>query len=125
MVAIGRLVDVGTDHGIEARLHVRGSRLAQAKLAEVEAGVVGVEGGSGTFDTDPDWSWAVEAEQQGPPNLYRVTVRVSKDDRGRPFELTLTQMVFDPARAGSAAQAERPTEADVQAAEANAESGGM
>lgn len=121
MVAIGRLVDIGTDHGVAARMHVRGSRLAQAKLAEVEAGVVGVEGGSGQFETDPDWSWTVEAEPQGPPGLYKVTVTVSKDDRGRPFEVTLAQMVFDPSRTGSAAQAEKPTEADVEAAETNAE----
>lgn len=121
MVAIGQLVDIGTDHGVAARLQVRGSRLAQAKMAEVEAGVVPVEAGSGTFDTDQDWSWTVEAEPAGPPNLFRVTVTVTKDDRGRPVEIKLAQLLLDPAKTGSAAQAEKPTEADVTAAETNAE----
>ncbi|MBX9626958.1 MAG: type II secretion system protein GspI [Gemmataceae bacterium] len=121
MVAIGRLVDIGSDHAAAARLHSRGTRLAQAKLAEVEAGVVGMDGGSGSFDTEAGWSWTVEAQPQGPPNLYAVTVKVSFDDRGRPFEVTLSQLVLDPAKMGSAAQAEKPTEADVQAAETNAE----
>ena len=121
MVAIGRLVDIGTDHAVAARMHTRGSRLVQAKLAEVEAGVISMEGGSGQFDTEPEWSWTVECEQQAAPGLYRVTVKVSRDNRGRPFELTLAQMVFDPAKTGSAAQAEKPTEADVTAAETNAE----
>jgi len=108
MVAIGRLVDFGADRGLEARLHSQGTRLAVAKLAEVEAGVVPLDSaGSGTFDTDPDWTWSVEPEPEGTPNLYQVTVRVTRDLKGRPFEVTLTQMVFDPTLLGSAAPAQK------------------
>jgi prepilin-type N-terminal cleavage/methylation domain-containing protein len=124
LAAIGQLVDVGSDHSVAARFHVIGTRLAQAKLAECEAGVIDLKsGGGGSFDDDPDWSWAVDAQPDTATNLYRVTVTVSRDDRGKTFEITLAQMMFDPAAMGSAAQAQKPTQADVDAAETNGGTG--
>jgi hypothetical protein len=110
IAAIGRLVDIGTDHGNNARAHTRGNRLAQAKLAEVEAGVIALDAtNEGQFEgDDAAWSYSVIPEPAGPPNLYSVTVRVSTILQGRTIEVVLTQMVFDPTKMGSAAQAERP-----------------
>jgi len=117
LAAIGQLVGIGADAGEQARSHARGTRLAQAKMAEVEAGVVSVqEAATGTFDADPGWQWAVAPAPQGPPNLYAVTVTASRDIRGKKFEVALTQLVFDPKMMGTAAQAERPTQPDVDAA---------
>jgi general secretion pathway protein I len=119
LAAIGQLVDMGSERGIEARFHVRGTRLAQAKMAEVEAGVVPADtGGQGGFEIEDDvaWSWVVESQPAGPPGLYQVTVRVTRDFRGRPFEVVLSQMIMDPGWMGTAAQAERPTETDVEEA---------
>jgi hypothetical protein len=90
LVAIGQLVDIGSDRSMDARLHVRGTRLAQAKMAEVEAGVVSVSSGA---------------------NLYLVTVKVTRDVRGRPLEISLAQHLMDPTKMGSAAQAEKPVAA--------------
>jgi prepilin-type N-terminal cleavage/methylation domain-containing protein len=124
LAAIGQLVDVGGDRGVEAQFHVRGTRLAQAKLAECEAGVIDVtSGGTGTFDDEPDWTWTVDSAPETATNLYRVTVTVSRDYRGRPFQITLAQLIYDPAMTGSAAQAERPTQADVESAETNGGTG--
>jgi hypothetical protein len=123
LAAIAQLVGFGAERGLEAQFQARGTRLAQAKMAEVEAGVIAVEaGGEGGFDTEDDlpWSWSVESQPAGPPNLYLVTVRVGRDNRGIPFEVVLSQMIFDPKMVGSAAQAERPTETDLE----NAETGG-
>jgi len=107
MAAIGRLVDLGSDRGVEARLYSQGSRLALAKMAEVEAGVVPLDsGGSGNFDNDPEWSWTVDAESQDVPNVYQVTVKVSRDLKGKPFEVSLTQFVFDPNKMGTPAPAQ-------------------
>jgi hypothetical protein len=107
-VAIGSLVEMGSDRGFEARLHVRGTRLAQAKMAEVEAGVIPLDSASnGTFDNDTDWSYSVEPTVQTTPNLYLVTVKVTRDLRGTPFEITLSQMLFDPTKMGSAGQAKK------------------
>lgn len=114
IVAINRLVDIGTDRGTDARMYTRGTRLAQGKMAEVEAGLVSVSSESeGQFENDDAaWSYKVLPEAAGPPNLYTVTVRVSREIQGRPVEVVLTQMIFDPTMMGSAAQAERPAAAD-------------
>ena len=114
LVAIGRLVDIGTDRGNEARAYTRGTRLAQAKMAEAEAGMVSLASESdGQFDGDDQvWKFKVTPEPAGPPNLYTVTVRVTRDIQGRPVEVVLAQMIFDPAVTGSAAQAERPATTD-------------
>lgn len=110
IIAIGRLVDIGTDRGNDARAFTRGTRLAQSKMAEVEAGVVPLTGeASGDFEgDDAAWKYTVTPEASGPPNLYTVTVKVSRTIDGKPFDLVLTQMIFDPTMTGSAAQAERP-----------------
>ena len=114
LVAVGRLVDIGTDRGNDARMYTRGTRLAQAKMAETEAGVVSLASetdGDFTGD-DAAWRFKVTPEPAGPPNLYTVTVRVTRDIQGRPVEVVLAQMIFDPAVTGSASQAERPATTD-------------
>jgi general secretion pathway protein I len=124
LAAIGQLVDIGGDRGLEARYHVRGTRLALAKLAECEAGVIDLKGGtSGTFDEEPDWTWTVDSAPEAATNLYKVTVTVGRDYRGRQFEIKLGQMIYDPAAMGSSAQASKPTQADVDAAEVNGGNG--
>ena len=126
IVALAHLVGVGSDHGVEARLIARASRLTQAKMAEVEAGVVSIQsGGDGTFDGDDSgWSWTVDSQQQGVPNLYQVNVRVSREIRGVKFEKKLTQLLFDPTLMGSASQLEQPTDADVSTASTSSGTGG-
>jgi hypothetical protein len=113
LVAVGRLVDIGTERSVETQVQTRGTRLAQSKMAEVESGALPLDSSSGgTFDPEePDWSWSVEPQPAGPPNVYQVTVRVSRDLRGRTFEVSLSQTLFDPTMMGTAAQAERPVEA--------------
>jgi type II secretion system protein I len=110
LAAIGRLVDIGTDHGNQARAYNRGARLAQSKMAEVEAGILPVSSNAeGQFEgDDATWSYSVSSEAAGPPNLYTVSVKVTSDVKGQPVQVVLTQLLFDPAMTGSAAQAERP-----------------
>ncbi len=109
LAALSQLLDLGSDHGSQARATTRGTRLAQGKMAEVEAGVVPLTGEmTGNFEgDDAAWKFTVTPEPAGPPNLYTVTVRVSRSLKGE-FEIALTQMIFDPTVMGSAAQAERP-----------------
>ena len=127
MAAIVRLVDVGTERGNAARMHTRGTRLAQAKLAEVEAGTVSLASETqGNFDgDDAGWQFTVTPEPAGPPNLYAVTVRVSSTLQGKPFDVILSQMMFDPALMGSASQAERPAAEDTTGAGMGTGTGGM
>ena len=123
LAAIGQLVDMGSDRGLDARFHVRGTRLAQAKLAECEAGVIPVGGDSGEFADEPGWSWEVTSQPETATNLYRVTATVSRDVRGKRFEIVLSQLIYDPAMTGSAAQAQKPTQEDVDSAEVNGGTG--
>jgi prepilin-type N-terminal cleavage/methylation domain-containing protein len=105
LAPIARLVDMGADDVLEAQFQIRASRLAQAKMSEVMSGYTQLSSSSGSFDTDPDWNWTLTAEQQGVPNLYNVSVVVSRDMKGRQFQYTLSQMVFDPTKMGSASPA--------------------
>jgi general secretion pathway protein I len=108
VVAISRLVDIGSDREADARLHIRAARLAQSKLAEVESGQTPLDAGQGQFDNDPSWSWSVASEPQGPPNLYLVTVTVSREMGGRKFQTVIAQMMMDPSTTGSASPASDP-----------------
>jgi Tfp pilus assembly protein PilV len=114
VAALGRLVDIGSDRGYDARVYARGARLAQAKMAEVEAGVIPVSSEtSGQFDGDDSvWSYTVTPAAAGPPNLYTVTVNVSRDVNGHTVNVYLAQMIFDPTLMGSAAQSEVPATTD-------------
>ncbi len=108
IVAISRLVDIGTDRELEARLHSTGSRLAQSKLAEVETGIESLESEGGEFgEAELGWSWTMSAEAEA-TNLYLVTITVTRDLKGRPFTLSFSQMIIDPAVKGSATEAARP-----------------
>jgi general secretion pathway protein I len=118
IAGIARLVDIGSERAIDARALTRGARLAQNKMAEAEAGIVSLGSETtGNFDgEDANWEFTVTPEPTGPPNLFNVTVRVKCVFQGRPAEVVLTQLVFDPTKTGSTAQAERPAAESVEAA---------
>lgn len=108
LVAVSRLVDMGTDRELDTRMNNTGTRLAQAKLAEFETGVLSLDSTSGEFsDADAGWSWSMTSDNKG-TNLYLISVTVTRDVRGKPFTLTLAQMILDPTTKGTAAEAVRP-----------------
>lgn len=114
LAAIGQLVGIGSRSAELARLKLRSTRLAESKLAEIECGAVSMSdaaSGSGNFDgDDASWSWSSTAQASGPPNLYLVTVTVSRTVRGgATYSFELGRMIFDPAKLGSASQAQTPT----------------
>lgn len=109
LAALGQLVDLGEDRATRAALVTTGTRLAQSKLAELEAGALDVTaGGSGTCEDEPGWSWSVESAAGGAANLYGVTVRLTRDYKGRPVEVVLSQMICDPNQMGGATAAQPP-----------------
>ncbi|MGL6097807.1 MAG: type IV pilus modification PilV family protein [Fimbriiglobus sp.] len=116
LTGIAQLVDAGADRSSDAVWQNTGTRLAQSKLAEAEAGVIDPSvGGSGTFDDEPGWEWTIEAGSPPVPNLYPVTVTVWRDVRGTRFQVALSQMILDPAQTGTAAEAQPPTTATTAA----------
>jgi len=97
-IAIARLIDLSSDEALEIEWQTTGLRLAQSKLAEVSAGVIPLQSQSQvSFDEEPNYSWTLEIENAEVTNLYNVSVVVSRTQQGVvPFEVTLSQMVFDP-----------------------------
>jgi general secretion pathway protein I len=104
LAAIGQLVDMGSNDALAATAQAAGTRLAQSKLAEVEAGAI-----SGTCDTEPEWSWTIASEATEVTSVYAVTATLTRTVRGRAVTVTLTQMIMDPQAMGGAEEAQKPT----------------
>ncbi len=110
LAAIAGLVDFGAERAQAAAMTTLGTRLAQSKLAEVEAGLTPPNSSeSGTFDDEPDWTYSLEAGAALAANTYPVTVTARREMGGRKYEVALTQVVFDPAFQGNAAAVVKPT----------------
>jgi general secretion pathway protein I len=108
ITAIGRLMDMGADHAADAIAQSTGIRLAQSKLAEVECGLIPVNaGGSGTIEEEPNWSYSIEAAASAVPNVYTVTVTLTRTG-GRSHTVSMSQMICDPQAMGTAAPAQKP-----------------
>jgi Tfp pilus assembly protein PilV len=108
LAGIGQLVDSGTERATEAKYNNVGARLAQSKMAEVEAGAIPVSsGGSGDFteDGEDQWSWTVESTPLDVANGYDVVVTVSRPYRGQSFTVKIAQIILDPAATGTATEA--------------------
>lgn len=109
VIALGGLVDMGTEREMEAQFRVRAARLAQAKMAETVSGTLGslaqAASGSGNFDNDPEWSYTTTATtaqgQVALANLYTVQVTVSRNYKGHQYSYTLSQMAIDPYQMGT------------------------
>lgn len=109
LTALGTLVDFGETRAALAGMTATGTRLAQSKLAEAEAGVVDcTTSGNGNCDDEPGWTWNLESTAGAATNLYTVTVKVGRDFKGQRFEVTLAQMMCDPAQMGGATAATAP-----------------
>jgi general secretion pathway protein I len=103
VIVLGRLVILAGERGREVQDLSVATQLCQSKLAEVAAGVVPLSPQSGTpFDEDPAWTWSLDCTTSDTPNLWDVTVRVSRErSDGTRVECTLSQKVLDPSIRGS------------------------
>jgi hypothetical protein len=126
LVAIGGLVDMGMERELESQLTVRATRLAQSQMGDVASGYQSLTSTSGNFTYDSDWSYntTVAAAPQGQPNLYLVTVTVSRDYRGKQFQYVLNQIILDPQYTGSAQAATSTTDAGSATPPASGSTGG-
>lgn len=111
IVAIGRLMDAGMDNAADAAARSTGIRLAQTKLAEVECGLLPVNSGSsGTIEEEPTWEYTIESAQTEVPNVYTVTVTMTRTT-SRKQTVAMSQMICDPQAMGTAAAAQKPADA--------------
>jgi prepilin-type N-terminal cleavage/methylation domain-containing protein len=119
MIAIGRLLDIAGDQAFQIKLQSQATQLCQAKLAEVQAGVVPLSSqGNMPFDDAPDWNWSLDAQQDGSTGLWQVKVKVSRQDvTGPKVECELNQFMLDPSlRGNTLVAAPAPTSGQATAA---------
>ena len=101
-VAISHLLSMATARAIDAQDLSRATDLVHSKMAEVEAGVVPLQGqGDTPFDEEPDYIWSMTADQGQTNGLWNVSVTVSKPKSSTNLQTTLTQLVLDPSIIGS------------------------
>jgi general secretion pathway protein I len=106
---ITQLMDIASTNALDAMLQSDATRLAQSKLAEVEAGVITPDASSsGTFDLEAGWEWNLESMQSNVPNVSIVTVTVKRQS-GRQIEFKLSQMLFDSRQMGNSSEVVKPT----------------
>lgn len=120
IAAISLLTQLGTDSATEAARTNLCSRLARSKMADLEAGVgdVTLSGGSGTFDEFPNFQWEVVSVPVGQSGFaYDVTVRVwIETPSRRPTEVSVSQIVLDPAAMNNAAPISPPEQPTTETA---------
>src|SRR5262249_11848660 len=94
LVGIIKLVTLSGDHARLVPLNAQAAQLCQSKLAEIVAGVVPLSSQSDVpFDEDPDWLWSLDANQGDITGLWKLTVRVSRQQsNGSRIECSLDRM---------------------------------
>jgi len=115
IAALGILVRGGSEQATEAARTNLCSQLARSKMAELEAGVSDVtlsSGGSGEFADRPGYKWEVISTQSSvSSNAYDVTVRVWVESTVQSTEVSLSQVLLDPALMNNAAPLTAPSTA--------------
>ncbi len=95
---VAALVTTGMQASVRSRLQSEAVIRCETKMNEIVAGIEPLAPGSGTFEDDARWSWAVNVAA-GPQNdLLAVEVTVSRDalgSLGRVSE-TLIRYIRDP-----------------------------
>jgi prepilin-type N-terminal cleavage/methylation domain-containing protein len=112
LVAIARLISLGSSLARDAQAQTDGLQLARTKLNEVVSGVTTLQAQSDQdFDSsqlpDPNqkWTWSLDCNQANIPNLWtvKVTAKLKRAD-GSIAQVALSQMVLDPATRGFASK---------------------
>jgi hypothetical protein len=105
LVAIGELVNFGSDRALEARYYQHAAFLCQAKLAELAIGDISLQSQSEQSfkDANSDWTWSADcANDTGVDGLWRVQVTVYRETPyGQKISVSLNKFLIDPAKRGS------------------------
>lgn len=103
LVAVGRLITLGTDRAADVSRQSRALLICQSKLAEIVAGVEPLQSqGNVPCEEDSTWQWSVECTQGDIPGLWTVQVWAQRVGVEGPPEAMLSQMVLDPSIRGNA-----------------------
>jgi prepilin-type N-terminal cleavage/methylation domain-containing protein len=137
LIALGgltQLLSVANNASYEAKVISQAAHLAQTKLAELRAGILGFQSVSDQpLDDDPTFNWSLEVGQGPAPNLSLATVRVYRLRPNRtPIQVELSEYVLSPEQFGSTMDVgpvlnnqSAPESGDSGSTDPNASSGGM
>jgi type II secretion system protein I len=104
LVAIGRLVSLGSERAADVQLQSIAAMKCQSIMSEVISGSIQLAPQSDqAFAEDPSWRWSMDCSQENVPNLWKVQVKVRRDatENGPGMEISLFQFVLDPSVRGS------------------------
>jgi len=103
IVVIGQIISIAGQRALDVQQRTVALQIAQAKLAEVQAGAIPLETNEDqVVDEDNAYHWSVIAEQGQVEGLWNVTIKVVRErsDNTR-VEIALSQMLMDPTLTGS------------------------
>tara|TARA_B110000014_G_scaffold260415_1_gene250092 strand:- start:319 stop:741 length:423 start_codon:yes stop_codon:yes gene_type:complete len=113
--ALSQLFSLGSRAAIESALQTQGAIRAEAKMAEILAGVESFEATSEmAFEDDPLWSWSLEVNPGPHADVYELVVTVVYQNGSGPPGMTFSlvrfrrdpQLILDEAAAAAAAEEE-------------------
>jgi type II secretion system protein I len=84
------------------QMRTRALQIAQSKLAQVTWGAIALSSQADQpCDEDPEYHWSIDAEQGSTQGLWNVTVKVTRPNMKPIIEVSLNQMILDPANRGT------------------------
>lgn len=113
IAGVSVLVRSALEHADQAARTNLCSRLASSKMGELTAGVgdttLSADGSQGTFPEEPNYQWQLLSRPGEVSGTYDVTVRVWSDPPRPGGEVSLSQVVIDPALLNNAGPLQAPT----------------
>jgi type II secretion system protein I len=84
------------------QMRTRAMQIAQSKLAQVTWGAIALSSQADQpCDEDPEYHWSIDADQGTSQGLWNVTVKVTRPNLKPVIEVSLSQMILDPASRGT------------------------
>jgi general secretion pathway protein I len=104
LTAITQLLNICTSLALEVQNVNQASQLLQSQMNRVLCGEIPLSSqGETSVDGDADWTWSMQCDAEGTPNLWNVTITVNHTSAlaGEEGSWSLHQLVLDPTARGS------------------------
>jgi len=93
--SLSQLFTLGSRAAVQAALETQATVRAEAKMAEVLAGVESMEASEAMpFEDDPNWSWALAVNEGPHTDLFELTVTVAFQSGVGQAEMTYSLVRF-------------------------------
>jgi len=104
-VGVWQLMNLSSDQAVELTNRNRATQLAQSKLDEVLSGALALQSQGDTGFEDaynaPGFTYQIDVADGAVSSLHVVTVTVTRETPTSTVKVQVSQMVLDPAQAGS------------------------